>query len=667
MCVEFPSLIFLPDLLRIDQASPTLDLVNDYFRFVIGFFEIITISAPHIYRSALPLSPRDSIVRKVYKPYLQRLPRVVHGLPISWESAVTTVRHSDPIKEAAWSSCSRFVVVSLPGTIEILDAATLKRLQTFAHPQTEIIQWFSFSPDSHSLTWFGQEHGLTTWDLQTGGRISVIPPTPETSSSQYFSSAYSVDGRIIAVACGRRDRIIISTYNLLSGTHIYSHHVSEGQFIAPIWTHGDFLRFVTVKGGSITIWEIGFTSEHALVEIESLPAPDNIINPRESLFLPTRSRLAFTLTLTLKEAVLVWDARDSKFLLNFAGGNWPRGLSFSSDGGFFAYRAYDQGIHLWKESPTGYALHRKLASDIGMGSSAKPLLSPNGESIIASDYLATRLWRTTDPITPIIPTQSVNPVDFILEFSPDRLLAVAARLGHSTVTIIDLKSGDPRLIIDTDMEIGGLGVNANTVIAVGDEKVVTWSLPAGDRVLNAKANIRDSVRTIAFDSAPPPDWPLFASTSPNFNYVATTRGPNFQNLNIYDMSTGKHLVGTTSGNSSRPWFTRDGCEVWSSRYEVWSPRHMSMEGWKIVKDEKSDVVGLEPLGPNAKPSGGYLWESSHGHDVTDDGWILDSKKKRVMWLPYRWRIYERYRIWNGQFLGLLDPKLPEPVILELDE
>ena len=91
------------------------------------------------------------------------------------------------------------------------------------------------------------------------------------------------------------------------------------------------------------------------------------------------------------------------------------------------------------------------------------------------------------------------------------------------------------------------------------------------------------------------------------------------------------------------------------------------QGWKIVEGGESDVIGLEPLGSNTVPSGGYPWESSHGHDVTDDGWILDSRKKRVMLLPHRWRIRERLRIWDGQFLELLDRRLLEPVIIELDE
>ena len=59
------------------EASPTLNLVNDYFRFVIESFEVINTSASHIYHSALFLSPKTSIVRSLYEQYGRPLVRVV--------------------------------------------------------------------------------------------------------------------------------------------------------------------------------------------------------------------------------------------------------------------------------------------------------------------------------------------------------------------------------------------------------------------------------------------------------------------------------------------------------------------------------------------------------------------------------------------------------------
>ena len=223
-------------------------------------------------------------------------------------------------------------------------------------------------------------------------------------------------------------------------------------------------------------------------------------------------------------------------------------------------------------------------------------------------------------------------------------------------TILDLKSGDPRLIINTGMRICGLGVTRSTAIVVYEGKIITWNLPVGDCILDVRANIHDSVGTITFNHPRPPGYGFLysASISPDFNHLVIA-GPRTHGLDIYDTSTGKHLAGTTD-HAFRPWFTRDGCEV---RY--------SNGGKKIIRGGGSDVIKLEPLRDwFDRPSGGYLWESSHGHNVTDDGWVLDSGKKRVMWLPHHWRFSdERDRIWDGRFLALFDRKLPEPVIIEV--
>ena len=152
-------------------------------------------------------------------------------------------------------------------------------------------------------------------------------------------------------------------------------------------------------------------------------------------------------------------------------------VSFS-DGRFFVYRTYGRGTHLCTESPTGYVLHRKLPSSIGIQlqiGNISPLLSPSGESIIAPKCSEIRPSRTTDPITsiPIVPIQPSDPTDFILEFPLDRSPAAAVRLRDNAVIIIDLKSGDRWLITDAR-------VNTNTVIVVGEGEVITLDLPTGD-------------------------------------------------------------------------------------------------------------------------------------------------------------------------------------------
>jgi len=610
------------------------------------------------------------MVYKLYKKYVHPLVRVVRGLPISWGPNFATIKYNGFVRTVAWSSCSRFIAVAaqtITGTkvlTEVLDAATFERLHTFMHSSANTVcsACLSFSPGGHSLTRISNNDIVfTAWDLQTGGQISAIPSALDTPSSFYFSSVHSMDGKIVAVAfeCVGGSAVTgISTYNLISGIRIYSHRASEGRIIAPIWTRGEFLRFATMKPGSITIWEIGFTSEHTLAEIESLPAPDHTGFHRHRLFLPTLSRLAFI----LEEAVLIWDARDSKFLLNFMSGGRPSGVSFSSDGRFFACGVFGQGVHLWKESPAGYILHKKLVPSGPEHNVITLFLSPDGESIITSRAGETQLWRTTDPINPpsSVPPQPAEKIDFVLAFSPDKSFIATGRLGGNIATILDLKSGDPRLVINTCMRIFDLGVTRSTAIVASEWKIITWNLPTGDCVLDARANIHDSVRITALNRPPLLPTHLYsASISPDLNHLIVTmeNGLDIYDVYIYDVSTGRQLAhSTTVRFMSTPWFTRDGREVWDPSC-----------GQKIIRGGGSDVIGLEPIGNGDGPSGGYLWESSYGHKVTDDGWILDSRGKRVMRLPPHWRVSEWYRIWDERFLALFDPGLPEPVIIELYE
>ena len=649
---------------------------------MIGFFEVINISAPHIYHSALPQSPQTSSIRKLYEPYACPFTRVVQGIPISWEPVVATVSHRGYICGAVWSPCSRYIAVSQyhPTMIEILDPATLEQLHTFKPRSTN--GWLSFSPDSHLLTQFGDDREVTTWDLQTGGQISTIPPTLNLSS-ECFSSTYSIDGKMAAAAYqDPYNDVTISTYNLLSGTHGYSHHVLGGHVVAPIWTDGECLQFVTLKPGNITVWQVGFTPIHTLTKVETFPTPYKIKYSRNISFLPTHSLFAFP-------GQGIWDVRDSRLLLKIPNSDSYSRMSFSSDGHFFVCGHPYAGIHLWEESPAGYVPCRELGSGIGYRRTL--LLSPNGKSIIASGDHETWLWHTTDPITSSsVSTLPTGDSRFLLDFSPDGSLAATAREWGNMAVVLDLKSGNPRLVIDTGMKIRDLWVTGDIITVFDEEKVIAWKLSGGDHVLNARVTINNSVWSI-FDGMKLIAWKLSggdhvpnvratindsvwsimlnysvlgssyrhtAAISRDLNYIVIlswlSRGSH--QLGIYNIPTGNHLVGVIAQDAHTLWITPDGCGV------GFSARGGHMGGWKIAKDGKSNVIVLECLPETTCLPDGYPWGS-----VTDDGWILNLRKKRLMWLPHHWRkLDELDQTWDGQFLGLLNSRLPEPIIVELD-
>jgi len=163
------------------QESPTLELTNDCFRFVTRYFEIISASSPHIYHSALVLTPRESVVWNLYGTHAHPFARVVHGVSVSWSTDTAVTTRPFRIERAVWSPCNRFIAITwdYTTTIDVLDSVTLQRLQTL-EPQRGIdthIRGLVFSPDSRVLTSSGYRHEelyVESWDLQTGGVASII-------------------------------------------------------------------------------------------------------------------------------------------------------------------------------------------------------------------------------------------------------------------------------------------------------------------------------------------------------------------------------------------------------------------------------------------------------------------------------------------------------------
>ena len=563
---------------------------------------------------------------------------------------------------AAWSPCNRLIAVAKAETVEILDAITLKRLSTFELPTHSKPKRLSFSPDSRFLVQFHANGNLAIWELQTGGLVRTSPSElfvyPEV-----FSSTCSPDGSTFAFASpGPLFNPLIIIYNL-SGMHRRRHFVRDGYFMSPIWTHDKCIRFATLGPRFITIQELPFTGEGEPRKVMSLPAPDRTVDTQRSLlFLPAPPRLAFI----SEKATLIWDAQDSKLLLDSVDGTQAgvMQMSFSPDGRFFACITRGEGLRVWKESPAGYVLHQKLG--FTTTPDATLLFSPSGESIITFNGPTIRLLPTKGQTPRSTSAPTDDQANFILGIFQNEELAAVARMGMSTVTIFDLRSGDTRATLDAGMEVFCLRASGDTLVATSNRgKVVTWKIPAGSSTFDTLERATDQTKTLfpgPGNSLSPEFYPI-TSISPDLSYIAVIRAPSlvFPFVTTYNMSSGN--------TPSSPLFFKSTSESWF----VPKPRRLVLSdsravGWIIAADGKCSRVELgEAPKTTARPSGGFPWESVRGFEVKDDGWVFDSIKKRLLWLPHYWRSGELDRTWHGRFLGLLQHELPDAVVLEFRE
>ena len=630
-------------LTSMNQESQLLDLANDCFRFVLRFFDVISTSAPHIYHSALLLCPKKSIVWTLYGPQVRPMARVIWGIPVSWDPSIANIRFPGGSSATGWSPCSRFIAAAHNSSsgIVILDAVTLEQLHTMHFPHSSLWLHFTFSPGGHLLTAYAYPY-LVSWDIQTGGLLSKISIQKH---SHCHSVSYSGCETMIGSLIGHGN-YTISIYNVLSGTFISSHIISHA--VEALWTLGKYLQFATVEPGSIIMWQVSFTSKQAPTRVSSLSTPNNF-SQRGLVLLPTLSRLAFI----FGDKVVVWDGQHHKLLLHSicVGAST---VSLSSDGHSLVCGTWGREFYIWKELPTGYVSHQKLVSG-AVGT--KLLVSPNGESVISPSGTMLQLWHITNYPTSISGTLMQTPQhngDFCVEFPPDESLVAFTDVLGSTVTILDMKSGNPWLAVDTGTRISGLKITEDKIIVVGHGEIITLDLPARGCVENTRRDINNSIHITTFQPLAPDNW-LHASISPNLKYIAIVDRKAYQkSMYICDMCTGRRLNGAYSHGHVTGFTPSD--HVWCA------DNNGRVDQWEILKKDGSDAI---ELGIDKKPLNDYYWNAPDGHKLTDDGWIISPSREWLLWLPHSLQQGSKVQMkWSGKFLAVWNGSSPEPCILE---
>ena len=178
------------------SVSNLRSLAEEYLRFVMHFFHPIQQSAPHIYHSALPLSPSSPLLRLTF-PREKTLIARFYGRPDDWGPVIRTIKGAVGRFKCMTTIGHRIAAACNDGTVTIYDSVTgVLRLSLSPEYPVEAV---TGSPDSSMIfCTHRQDPSITLWDIQTGGLIHTFM-----LKSQVNDTAISLEGRYLA--CGLSD------------------------------------------------------------------------------------------------------------------------------------------------------------------------------------------------------------------------------------------------------------------------------------------------------------------------------------------------------------------------------------------------------------------------------------------------------------------------------
>ena len=174
--------------------------------FAATFWEVIVQSVPHIYLSALPFTPSNSLLAKNFTPHLQHKLCVTKGKAVAWAPIHGVMSgHREGINCIAFSLDGKHVVSgSSDNTIQIWDVETGLTLAGPFKGNTSHVNSVAFSPDGKHVVSGSYDNTIRVWNAETG--LTVAGPF-KGHTSDVNTVAFSPDGKHVDFRLIQQDNL----------------------------------------------------------------------------------------------------------------------------------------------------------------------------------------------------------------------------------------------------------------------------------------------------------------------------------------------------------------------------------------------------------------------------------------------------------------------------
>jgi len=218
------------------------------------FFHPIQQSAPHIYHSALPLSPTSSLIRSKSSRENTRITSYFGNLD-GWGPVLRTIQNTPGdfscVTTIGHTSTARIAAACGDSTVGIYDSVTGVLRLSLNLPDP--IQAIAGSSDGSTLFCTHRENpSVTIWDIQTGGLIQTLTLEGE-ARHPIQATTISPDGSVLFST--HRYRPSVTVWDVRTGEPIHT-FVLKGEAKDTAISLGGRYLACSFHDGTLNVWEV---------------------------------------------------------------------------------------------------------------------------------------------------------------------------------------------------------------------------------------------------------------------------------------------------------------------------------------------------------------------------------------------------------------------------
>ena len=164
------------------------EILNDGYRLLSWFYNIIRLSALHVYHSALTFTPLGTCLHQMYSSRFPNRIVVRQGVPQHWSHLVAILHeHSSSVNVLSFlPDRSRLASGLYDHTVRLWDCASGVPIATLKG-HSESVTSLSFSPDRSRLASGLYNHTVRLWDCASGVPIATLKGHSDFVTSLSFS------------------------------------------------------------------------------------------------------------------------------------------------------------------------------------------------------------------------------------------------------------------------------------------------------------------------------------------------------------------------------------------------------------------------------------------------------------------------------------------------